>query len=164
MRIEDIPGDNMILFMENLISNLLGVNKNELLAFIGCLFSEIWQQRNAHCIDNVPVNPSFAMARVEKANLELQNFPICNRGGAIENDPVIDCLEAPVIPLRPREEEVRHVFFTDASWVLGEAGIATIRVDTSTGRWFVKSQKIRSQSALEAEFRLFSLLCLGLSS
>uniref|UniRef100_A0A803NMY4 RNase H type-1 domain-containing protein n=1 Tax=Cannabis sativa TaxID=3483 RepID=A0A803NMY4_CANSA len=50
-----------------------------------------------------------------------------------------------------------HVFFIDASWVQGDAGIAAIAIDSSIDSWFVKAHKIQAQSTLEAELRAIFL-------
>ncbi|KAF4356967.1 hypothetical protein F8388_015943 [Cannabis sativa] len=50
-----------------------------------------------------------------------------------------------------------NVIFTDASWTKGDAGIAAISIDIHTKCWFIKSQKIQTQSALEAEFHAILL-------
>uniref|UniRef100_A0A803NX12 Reverse transcriptase domain-containing protein n=1 Tax=Cannabis sativa TaxID=3483 RepID=A0A803NX12_CANSA len=127
-----------------------------LLNYIGCVFSVIWQQRNAFYINNIPANPFLALAKAEKDFLELQNMSWSNRGGHLGGNQAMESSMNEAIVL-PRDILVRHVFFTDASWVRGEAGIAAISVDTSSRCWFVNSQRQQSQSALEGEFRAILL-------
>uniref|UniRef100_A0A803QFT9 RNase H type-1 domain-containing protein n=1 Tax=Cannabis sativa TaxID=3483 RepID=A0A803QFT9_CANSA len=113
----------------------------------------IWE-RNAFCINNVHVNPSLALAKAEKDFLELQIVPFRKDHEGYNH--TNDSMRNGVI-LVPAIKQVCHVLFTDASWVRGEAGIAAISVNTSSGCWFVNSQKLQVVSALEGELRAILL-------
>uniref|UniRef100_A0A803QJN1 Uncharacterized protein n=1 Tax=Cannabis sativa TaxID=3483 RepID=A0A803QJN1_CANSA len=74
----------------------------------------------------------------------LKDFDRCNH--TVENIRN-DVIQVPAI------KQVCQILFTDASWVKGEAGLAVISVNMSSGCWCVKSQKIQTSLALEGELR-----------
>uniref|UniRef100_A0A803P9X2 RNase H type-1 domain-containing protein n=1 Tax=Cannabis sativa TaxID=3483 RepID=A0A803P9X2_CANSA len=161
IRIGDILGDSLSGVLENLVlhfSNLsYGGNRVEVINYLGCVLSAIWHQRNELFINNVPVNPLVALARVEKEFLELQKASHFSRGDQIiETQPNSGSVVGEEAFLSTNSL-ARHILFTDASWVGGETGIAAISVDIAAGNWFVKSQRLQAQSALEGEFRAIFL-------
>ncbi|KAM6568550.1 hypothetical protein CsatB_016535 [Cannabis sativa] len=70
--------------LEGIIELVTGVERKELINYIGCMFSEIWFQRNAFCIRNAEINLSYAVARIEKSYAELQNLVTSKKGGLSE--------------------------------------------------------------------------------
>ncbi|XP_060959281.1 uncharacterized protein LOC133030524 [Cannabis sativa] len=157
LKIDCIPGGNMRTFVENLISSLPFQDRKELLNFIGCVFSEIWHQRNATWTRNLVANPTSAIINIMSAVREIKNALACSEGTIMELHQNHMSLKDDNLETSSPIEEVRHVLFTDASWIKGVAGIAAIGVERSTGRWFVKAQRSHSQSALEAELRAILL-------
>uniref|UniRef100_A0A803PK89 RNase H type-1 domain-containing protein n=1 Tax=Cannabis sativa TaxID=3483 RepID=A0A803PK89_CANSA len=101
--------------------------------------------------ENTTVNILSALVRIEKSALEYQDLFTPNRGGCVEVKNTLDKLETVVNP-GVQDKQVGNIIFTDASWIKGDAGIAAVSVDISIGFWFIKSQKLQAQSALEAEF------------
>ncbi|XP_060973692.1 uncharacterized protein LOC133038980 [Cannabis sativa] len=149
LRIEDIPADDFINLMDSLIDLFKdhSMSRSELLNIIGCICSEIWQQRNGLCIRNTSANAVAALDRIKLQIRNLQTVPSPSN---------LDTNHARISPenLPPQVLVARacNVIFSDASWVKGGAGIAAVSVDIHNGTWFVKAQKIQAQSALGAEF------------
>uniref|UniRef100_A0A803PAA5 Reverse transcriptase n=1 Tax=Cannabis sativa TaxID=3483 RepID=A0A803PAA5_CANSA len=157
--IDSIPGDNMINFLESLLSSL-PIQRSELLNFAGCVFSEIWNQRNALHMRSSVADPLLALQRILNSVLEL-NMVCENKAKdkySLAEDPVPDTTQQvsdgqshqPMI-------QVAHVMFTDASWADGLAGLAAVGVDRLTACWFVNAQKSKAASALEAELQAILL-------
>uniref|UniRef100_A0A803Q2M5 Reverse transcriptase n=1 Tax=Cannabis sativa TaxID=3483 RepID=A0A803Q2M5_CANSA len=134
IRIGDILGESLSEVLENLVLHFndlpYGGNRVELLNYFGCVLSAIWHQRNEYYIENVPVNPVLALARAEKDFLEMQMVSRISKG---DQDLGIQSKGG------------------------GETGIAAIAVDMDAGNWFVKTQRLQAQSALEGEFRAIFL-------
>uniref|UniRef100_A0A803NVZ1 Reverse transcriptase domain-containing protein n=1 Tax=Cannabis sativa TaxID=3483 RepID=A0A803NVZ1_CANSA len=147
-------GDNLICIVEELVSTFSssasGVSRCLLLNYIGCVFDAIWNKRNAFCIKNVHVSPSLALTIAGKKFFELQNIPFRKDLDGYEH--TVDNMRNDVI-LVPAIKQVFHVLLTDASWVRGEARLAAISVNMSSGCWCVKSQKLQASSPLEGELR-----------
>ncbi|XP_060972563.1 uncharacterized protein LOC115717820 [Cannabis sativa] len=118
---------------------------------VSLTFGRIIKERNAFLIQNTTVNILSALVRIEKSALEYQDLFTPNRGGCVEVKNTLDKLETVVNP-GVQDKQVGNVIFTDASWIKGDAGIAAVSVDISIGFWFIKSQKLQAQSALEAKF------------
>ncbi|XP_030504062.1 uncharacterized protein LOC115719241 [Cannabis sativa] len=157
--IDSIPGDNMINFLEALISSL-PIERSELLNFVGCVFSEIWNQRNALCMRSTVADPLSALQRILNSVKEL-NLVCDNKAKdmcILAHDPVLDSVQQ-VFDGQSEEHmtQVAHVIFTDASWVDGLAGLAVVGVDRLNGCWFVNAQKSKAASALEAELQAILL-------
>ncbi|KAM6588709.1 uncharacterized protein LOC115718119 [Cannabis sativa] len=160
IRIGEFHGDSIQSVLENLVPSFTkshsDASRADLLNYVGCVLSVIWHQRNAFYINNVPVNPLVALARVESDFMELQTLPRLSKS-THNADIQISGGSAGAGVTFPSSSLVRHVFFTDASWVEGEAGIAAVSVDTANGCWFVRHQKQQVNSALEGEFRAIFL-------
>ncbi|XP_060968321.1 uncharacterized protein LOC133035897 [Cannabis sativa] len=155
-RINDIPGDNLISMLEGIIELVTGVERKELINYIGYMFSEIWFQRNAFCIRNAEINLSYAVARIEKSYAELQNLVTSKKGGLSEARCTYS-IQEPEGYHGSLNRQRCNVIFSDASWFKGDAGIAAVSVEISTGCWHVKTQKIRTNSVLEAELKAILL-------
>uniref|UniRef100_A0A803PAC7 Uncharacterized protein n=1 Tax=Cannabis sativa TaxID=3483 RepID=A0A803PAC7_CANSA len=162
LKIDCIPGDNMISFLEVLISALPLVERNELLNFVGCVFSEIWHQRNALCVRNTVADPFLALLRIDKPDWEIKNLCNCNAGDPRERVYDIELVTDQGVVMCPREEEVNHVIFTDANWINGDAGVAVVGVDRSNGCWFVMLERPINTLHLKLNLKPFFWPCLGL--
>ncbi|XP_060963609.1 uncharacterized protein LOC115716507 [Cannabis sativa] len=107
-------------------------SRDDFLNYLGCVLSVIWHQRNVFYINNVPVNPLMALARVESEFLELQRLPHFRKSTQSVGTQSPEGSAGVGVTLSS-SSMVSHVLFTDASWVGGEAGIAAVSVDTADG-------------------------------
>ncbi|XP_060968575.1 uncharacterized protein LOC133036106 [Cannabis sativa] len=157
LRIDYIPGDSMASYLENLISILPNVNRDDFVNYFGCMCIEIWNQRNALCIRSVLAVPATALLNVGKA---LRDFKM------LVDEPFEVTDELSSIPegnyhqnldYKFCKEKVLFVFFTDASWDKGEAGLAAIRINLLNGTWSVKARRSKAASVLEAEVRAIEM-------
>ncbi|KAM6553278.1 hypothetical protein CsatB_014040 [Cannabis sativa] len=157
LRIDNIPGESMVIFLENLISIFPISCRIDLVFFFGCLCNEIWNQRNASCIRNATGNPIQALWNVGKA---LTDFKVLIMDSAKESLVPTPSLEATVYPDAPtcmHHEKVDYVVFTDASWDKGETGVAAIIINMTEGNWLVKARKTTASCPLEAEFKAIEM-------
>ncbi|KAM6559171.1 hypothetical protein CsatA_028410 [Cannabis sativa] len=156
IRIDHIQGENLIAIVENMLLLLSNeASMQEVLLYVGCVFSVIWQSRNELVFKNIPANPSWDLAKIENKFLEYHLMDLLNRNHQ-EGSLSIDTRELALIGgsevnLRQGHSKVKHAFFTDASWLGGDTGLAAIVVDYISGTWFVKAHRSRSHSVLEAE-------------
>ncbi|KAM6558351.1 hypothetical protein CsatA_027590 [Cannabis sativa] len=156
IRTECFSDDNLINLFEKVLDLQGAAHRFELLNYVGCVFTEIWHQRNALCIRNAAANTTVALHKIGTRFFELQN--ISNNLGRTELSMTIS------VPLntaaRSFSTDYRYssnVAFSDASWTRENAGIAAVCLDIHNGRWSIQSQKIKALSALEAEFQAISL-------
>ncbi|KAM6549538.1 hypothetical protein CsatB_021214 [Cannabis sativa] len=157
IRIEEIPGSNLFCCLESVLPLLSSeASRIEVLSYIGCLFSEIWRQRNALLLCDTPVNPMSALVEIDKCfqDFQFKNLPTIPD---IQKSPEFQGGLVAAPHSFPNVDQVNFVIFTDAAWVNGSAGIAAIAVNRLSGCWFVKAQKIQAISALDAELRAINL-------
>ncbi|XP_060963433.1 uncharacterized protein LOC133032963 [Cannabis sativa] len=157
LRIDLIPGEDMISFLENLFADLSDFNRNNLINYVGCLCSEIWFQRNASCIRGIVADPSTALLKIDKAVLEIKNSVLSNGEAGIifSLDPDTSAEQNSLV--YPHQVGVNCLIYTDASWKKEAAGLAAVCVDKAQKRWFVKAQKSQATSALDAEFKAIQM-------
>uniref|UniRef100_A0A803QPC0 Reverse transcriptase n=1 Tax=Cannabis sativa TaxID=3483 RepID=A0A803QPC0_CANSA len=160
LKFDNLSGDDMFSMMENAIQKLECVDRKEVLIYLGCIMTEIWNQRNALCIQSQIGSTQLALSKIERKmedfKAALSSSHSCNGGVRVDLG-CQDSIESFVSRSNQTEAVYRHFVLTDASWVKGTAGIAAITVDVSTGCWFVNSQKIQVQSVLEAELHAIFL-------
>uniref|UniRef100_A0A803PUX2 Reverse transcriptase domain-containing protein n=1 Tax=Cannabis sativa TaxID=3483 RepID=A0A803PUX2_CANSA len=146
LRVEHIPGINMVDFVKNLVLEVkaAGVGRKEILTYLGCVMDQIWMTRNNVCRLGEVVKIDEISRRVGKAFEEYSRF---SNGDDSEITP---CFVNRSLGCQMVSMDVDWMVFTDASWLRGEAGIA-VMVSRLTGRWSSKSVFTKAISAFDAE-------------
>ncbi|XP_060973884.1 uncharacterized protein LOC133039097 [Cannabis sativa] len=156
LRIDGIASESLITLLETIIDIYQGNSRVDILNYLGCALSEIWHQRNAYCIRDAAINIDLVLGRIRKSFFEVQQAGANNIRHQV-TDQVADGSEALQNSIDDQERQCCNIIFTDASWTNINAGIASVDIDTFSGFWFVKAQKVQAHSVLEAELLAIQL-------
>ncbi|XP_030502827.2 uncharacterized protein LOC115717998 [Cannabis sativa] len=156
LRIDKIPGQTMISFVENLVATTTnsGFGRKEVLTFLGCMVGQIWKTSNECSLAGKPIIMDQARKRIEEAYEGFVNFSYTSEEEVVG-------LRTQVTPhltqrsIRRLNEE--RPLCTDASWVKGDAGSAVVMLKEDTVGWSYKLARDRAVSALEAELKAILL-------
>uniref|UniRef100_A0A803Q8C8 CCHC-type domain-containing protein n=1 Tax=Cannabis sativa TaxID=3483 RepID=A0A803Q8C8_CANSA len=156
VRVDGIVSESLITLLETIVDIYQGNSRVDILNYLGCTLSEIWHQRNAYCIRDAAINIDLVLGRIRKSFFEVQQAGANSIGHKV-TDQVADGSEALQNSIDEQERQCCNIIFTDASWTNINAGIASMDIDTFSGIWFVKAQKVQALSVSEAELLAIQL-------
>uniref|UniRef100_A0A803Q029 Reverse transcriptase domain-containing protein n=1 Tax=Cannabis sativa TaxID=3483 RepID=A0A803Q029_CANSA len=139
-----IPGNDMLNFLENLVKDLPKSTRIEALKVAGCIFSEVWFARNSNRTKGKLMDSNEILARVHHKFKEFSPN-LQDTIGAAQSSTTFSGPTNQVFP--------NNYMITDASWSQNVAGLATLSINRSEAKWEVKTIKEKAISPMDAKIQ-----------